>query len=582
MRRHRDPWFLLIPLAIGLWTSRVPDAHAAWVSDGVALSPNASNYKPVIASDGASGSIVAWYGGPGSDIFASRLLASGSVAPGWPTTSPLVVCDATGLQEQPTLVPDGAGGCLIFWQDARGGSDYDIYAQHIDGSGQMVSTGSSKWVANGLGISTATGNQYLPMAVSDGAGGAIVVWQDGRNGGGNYDIFAQRVDGDGNKLWAPGGVPVCIAANDQINPTITSDGAGGAFIAWQDYRKGSEYDIYVQHLTATGTLYPDQNWVTDGLGACVATNSQFYPVLAPDGGGGVYVAWQDFRSGTEDHIFAQHLSAHGAIVTGWPANGTPVCQAQHSQYYPVVSADGGTGMFIAWQDYRSGTTNHIYAQHLASANTGWTADGIPISTAINGQFSPQIAGDGQGGAFVTWYDARNGSTNDIYVQQVNGTGVLNPNWDKNGLAVCTAPNTQQFPVLVESKVGTSVMTWQDLRSGGLTTAAIYAQQAGATGVADVGVPHAASALLESARPNPFHDATGLRLTLPASTFVRAEVLDITGRRVVTLASQTFAPGVHELSWDGSNSRGQLVAPGVYLVRVQWPGYDRTQRVVRLR
>jgi len=581
MRRQRTS-FLLFWLSIGMSAAMIPDARSAWISDGVALSPNASNYKPSIISDGGTGSIVAWYGGSGSDIFANRLLSNGSTAPGWPTTAPVVVCGAAGLQEQPVLVPDFAGGCLVFWQDARNGSEYDIYGQHIGASGQIVSSPTSNWIANGIPVSTATGNQYLPMAVPDGAGGAILVWQDGRHGAGNYDIYAQRLDGDGNLMWAPAGIPVCVATNNQINPTIIADGAGGAFIAWQDYRKGSEYDIYLQHLTADGTTHPDPRWIADGVGACVAANSQFYPVLAGDGSGGVFIAWQDFRTGTDNHIFAQHLSAQGAVASGWPANGSPVCQAQYSQYYPVVSGDGGTGVFLAWQDYRSGTTNHIYAQHLTSGNTGWAADGIPVSTAINGQFAPQIASDGQSGAFVTWYDSRNGATNDIYVHQLSQAGRLNPSWDKDGLGVCTAPNTQQFPVLVSSSAGTSVMTWQDLRSGGLTTAAIFAQQAVGVAVAGVDAPRTAIDQLSQARPNPSQGTTELRLTLAAPTFVRAEVLDITGRRVTTLASQSFPAGVHELSWDGLSARGQRVAPGVYLVRVQWPGYEKIQRIVRLR
>ena len=558
----------------------IPDARSAWVSNGVALSPNASNYKPFITSDGATGSVVAWYGGAGSDIFARRLLSDGITAPGWPVTAPLVVCGATGLQEQPVLVPDLAGGVLVFWQDARNGSTYDIYGQHINALGQIVSTPTSSWIANGIPVSTAAGSQYLPMAVSDGAGGAIVVWQDGRHGAGNYDIYAQRVDGDGNLMWAPAGVPACVATNNQINPTIITDGAGGAFIAWQDYRKGSEFDIYVQHLTANGTVFTD--WIADGLGVCMATNSQFYPVLAGDGAGGVFAAWQDFRSGTDNHVFAQHLSARGVVATGWPANGSPVCQAQYSQYYPVVAGDGGTGVFVAWQDYRSGTTNHIYAQHLTAGNTGWVADGIPVSTAINGQFAPQIASDGVGGAFITWYDSRSGATNDIYVNQVNGGGLLNPTWDKDGLGVCLAPDTQQFPVLTTSSVGTTVMTWQDLRSGGVTTAAIFAQQAVGAAVAGVDAPRLAAVHLGPARPNPFLGTSELQLTLAAPTFVRAEVLDVTGRRVTTLASRVFPAGVHELSWNGSSAGGQRAAPGVYLVRVQWPGSEQTQRIVRLR
>src|SRR5262249_48931265 len=135
-----------------------------------------------------------------------------------------------------------------------------------------------------------------------------------------------------------------------------------------------------------------------------------------------------------------HVSGLGAVPTGWPTNGTPVCQASFSQYYPVVSGDGGTGVFVAWQDYRTGTTNHIYAQHLTTDDVGLVADGVAISTAINGQFSPQIASDGTSGAFVTWYDSRSGSTNDVYVQHVDQRGSLNPSWDVNGLAVCTAPN----------------------------------------------------------------------------------------------------------------------------------------------
>ena len=236
MRPHRV-FFLLACLGVGLPAVMTREAHSAWVSDGVPLSPNSSNYKPSIISDGVSGSIVAWYGGAGSDIFARRLLADGSAAQGWPSSTPVVVCGATGLQEKPVLVPDLAGGVLVFWQDARNGSNYDIYGQRLAAAGQIPSTPASSWIPNGIPVSTAAGSQYVPMAVSDGAGGAIVVWQDGRRGAGNYDIYAQRVDGDGNLQWAPAGAPVCVATNNQINPTIIADGAGGAFIAWQDYRK---------------------------------------------------------------------------------------------------------------------------------------------------------------------------------------------------------------------------------------------------------------------------------------------------------------------------------------------------------
>lgn len=559
----------------------IPGARATWVANGVALSPDASNYEPFIISDGAGGTIIAWHGGAGTDIFARRVLADGLPAQGWPVTTPLLVCGATGLQEQPALVTDGQQGALIFWQDARNGSHYDIYAQHINSSGGVWSSSSSIWIANGIPISTAAGNQYTPVAVSDAAGGAIVVWQDGRQGTGNYDIYAQRVDGDGNPLWGLAGVPVCVAANNQINPSVAADGSGGVFITWQDYRKGNEYDIYVQHLNASGAPFSTA-WTSNGVGVCVATRSQYYPTLVNDGAGGVFVAWQDYRTGTDNHIYAQHLSAQAGVVTNWPANGTPVCQAQYSQYYPVVAGDGGTGVFVAWQDYRTGTTNHIYAQHLTSGNTPWVADGVPVSQAANGQFAPQIAHDGRAGAFVTWYDSRNGSTNDVYVHQLSPAGVLNPLWDRDGLGVCLAPNTQQYPVLATNEAGSAILTWQDLRSGSVATAAIYAQQAVNPTQVGVNDPSPARTQLGAARPNPFRDAAEVQLTLAEPAFVRAEVLDITGRRVATLASGSFPAGLHPLKWDGTGARGTPAAPGVYLIRVQTPGLQRTVRVVRLR
>jgi hypothetical protein len=487
------------------------------------------------------------------------------------------------LQEQPVLVSDGAGGALLFWQDARNGGNYDIVGQHINGSGQVFTSANANWVVNGNPISSAAGNQYTPQAVSDGAGGAIVVWQDGRQGSGNYDIYAQRVDGDGNLLWPPAGLPVCTATNNQINPAIVADGAGGAYIAWQDYRTARDYDIYLQHVDATGALVVG-GWIANGLGICVATNTQVSPVLASDGAnGGVFVAWQDARSGTDNHIFAEHVTRSGSLATGWPVDGTPVCQAQYSQYYPVVVGDGSGGAFFAWQDYRTGTTNHIFAQHLTGANVGLVTDGIPISLAPNGQFSPQVAFDGRSGAFVTWYDSRSGSTNDIYVQRMDTRGALNPGWDANGLPVCLATNTQQFPVVATDGAGAATLAWQDLRSGGQTTAAIFANQE--LGVGTVGVERDPGAplvsMLGAPRPNPTHGASRIELTLPASSFVRADVLDLSGRRVATLASTTFSAGTHSLAWDGRTARGGPAPPGIYLVRVSSSGFESTQRIVRL-
>ncbi|MBI1923046.1 hypothetical protein HYR99_02230 [Candidatus Poribacteria bacterium] len=92
-------------------------------------------------------------------------------------------------------------------------------------------------------ISTAANSQQYPQLVSDGAGGAIITWQDDRNSG-----YAQRVSASGAVLWTTDGVPV--AAGFSASPQLVSDGAGGAIITWFEYRDGD--DIYAQRVNMVG------------------------------------------------------------------------------------------------------------------------------------------------------------------------------------------------------------------------------------------------------------------------------------------------------------------------------------------
>jgi hypothetical protein len=86
---------------------------------------------------------------------------------------------------------------------------------------------------------------------------------------------------------------------------------------------------------------------------------------------------------------------------------------------------------------------------------------------------PQIAADGAEGAFVVWYDARSSSAYDIYAQHIDSSGVVD--WPPAGIAVCTARDTQDQPIITEDGLGGAVAFWRDSR---VATYAydIYAQQ----------------------------------------------------------------------------------------------------------
>lgn len=90
---------------------------------------------------------------------------------------------------------DGAGGAVIGWNDYRSGPS-DIYAQRLDGA-----TGAAQWISQGVAVSTAAGDQIWPVQffpmVADGSGGAILTWTDARGGSPSTpppNIYAQRVN----------------------------------------------------------------------------------------------------------------------------------------------------------------------------------------------------------------------------------------------------------------------------------------------------------------------------------------------------------------------------------------------------
>src|SRR5262245_8077569 len=88
--------------------------------------------------------------------------------------------------------------------------------------------------------------------------------------------------------------------------------------------------------------------------------AQNFPTMVPDGAGGAIIAWSDFRNGNID-IFAQHITAAGTVAGGWPASGLAICTAASDQFGPRIVADGAGGAILTWMDARNGTNLDIYA-----------------------------------------------------------------------------------------------------------------------------------------------------------------------------------------------------------------------------
>ena len=240
---------------VDLFLYRVDAAGSSheWPDTGIVVRRGAGQsptYSMVASGDGV---IVTWWDNSNgqADVFAQRYTGTGAVASGWPAGG-VLVCGETHDQANPLAVPDGADGALVLWLDYRG-ANLRPYAVRILASGQRA----AGWPAGGLPLCANTSEQFAPTVASDGAGGLIAAWSDARAG--DLDIYAQRVLGDGTIAWATNGTPVCAIAGDQAEPHLTSDAAGNAFVIWSDLRDGSptdpnNYDVYATRLSSRGEV----------------------------------------------------------------------------------------------------------------------------------------------------------------------------------------------------------------------------------------------------------------------------------------------------------------------------------------
>ena len=84
-------------------------------------------------------------------------------------------------------------------------------------------------------------------------------------------------------------------------------------------------------------------------------------------------------------------------------------------------------------------------------------------------------------------------------------------------------------------------------------------------------------------PNPFRQNAVIELSNPGrgATPARVTVHDLQGRSVATLWQSPAAAGVTRVTWDGRTANGEVVAPGVYVLRGEIDGVSMSRRVTRL-
>jgi hypothetical protein len=83
-------------------------------------------------------------------------------------------------------------------------------------------------------------------------------------------------------------------------------------------------------------------------------------------------------------------------------------------------------------------------------------------------------------------------------------------------------------------------------------------------------------------PNPFNPSTVISFQLPVSGKARLAIYNIAGQLIRTLLDGSAAAGAHAVSWDGRDARGQIVASGVYVYKLEAGEFVETRKMSFLR
>lgn len=312
--------------------------------------------------------------------FSNKLAAQWNADPN--VNNPIV--NGANLESLLDVCSDGAGGTIFIYY-------VNISSNTVLRAQRMSAAGNKLWGTNGVDLVTIDLAAGIFNAVIKpvSGGGVIVSFVTQIAPAINLDVYAQRLDANGVKLWNAGNpVVVCNATGGQLNVRLAVFADASSVMTWEDQRLISGSDnrsnIYAQKLNAAGAT----QWTANGVVVSLAVQDQIYPQILPINNGGnneTIIVWEDYRTDPlNPDIYGQRLDANG--VRQWPGGGITgaiICNAPGPQYRPLICTDGGTGAIVAWRDDRVNGFIDIYSVRIdidgVSNTDWWDINGIIVS-----------------------------------------------------------------------------------------------------------------------------------------------------------------------------------------------------------
>lgn len=173
------------------------------------------------------------------------------------------------------------------------------------------------------------------------------------------DIFATKLDSEGNSLWGEEPILVSNSSGNKFNPKVITTSDGGSVIVWEDYLSYPN-KLRAQKLNSAGSLL----WSEEGI-ILAEDYEGFFTQMFPNNDGGAIVVW------AEEVFKAVSLDSNG--VNQWDANGVElnIGNINHISVENLrqVASDGFGGLLVT---RKSGPSNASVDRIEAGGELLWT------------------------------------------------------------------------------------------------------------------------------------------------------------------------------------------------------------------
>ncbi|MBI5169913.1 MAG: hypothetical protein HZA61_10525 [Candidatus Eisenbacteria bacterium] len=247
---------------------------------------------------------------------------------------------------------------------------------------------------------------------------------------------------------------LCVGALSATYAVPLSDGAGGAYVVWIE-PAAEDCDLRIQHVDSDGS--PASDWPVGGRVLCAEVGTQTQPVLARASNGNIWAAWRDYRDARQSAIYVIELAASGEPVTGQPPGGTRASSSEAPASDPQLIPAAEGGVWLVWQQ-GAARSHRLWVRRLSPA--GGLSEAHPLTNSSVDAVHPTAAACSTGALAVAW-SQRNGASSELRLLRLEGNGAVAMGWSPEGRHLATTAGLL-LPVSVVPVASGYFVTWSEL------------------------------------------------------------------------------------------------------------------------